>query len=69
MRFLLSKSTGEEGMCMAGLGEHRWYYVIFLLQEKTKRVFIDISFSKDLKKVLRKHWQGNNPETRDFFSL
>lgn len=69
MRFLLSKSTGEEGMCMAGLGEHRWYYVIFLLQEKTKRVFIDISFSKDLKKVLRKHWQGNNPETREFFSM
>ena len=69
MRFLLSKSTGEEGVCMTGWGEHRWYYVIFLLQEKTKRVFIDISFSKDLKKVLRKHWQGNNPETREFFSM
>ena len=69
MRFLLSKSTGGEGVCMAGWGEHRWYYVIFLLQEKTKRIFIDISFATDLKKVLRKHWRGKNPETREFFSM
>ena len=50
-------------------GERRLYHVIFLLQEKTKRIFIDISFATDLKKVLRKHWQGKNPETREFFSM
>lgn len=54
---------------MTGWGERRWYYIIFLLQEKTKRIFVDVSFSKDLKKVLRKHWQGHNPETAEIFSM
>ena len=49
---------------MTGWGEHRWYYVIFLLQEKTKRVFIDISFSKDLK-TLRFYYRANRSGMKD----
>ena len=39
------------------------------MQEKSKHVFVDISFAEDLKKVLRKHWQGKQSDTVEYFSM
>lgn len=54
---------------MIDTGERRQYRIIFLMQEKNKHVFVDISFAEDLQKVLHKHWQGKQTDTARYFSM
>ena len=54
---------------MIDAGKRRRYRIIFLMQEKSKHVFVDISFAEDLKKVLRKHWQGKQSDTVEYLSM
>lgn len=44
------------------------YSVLFLLLKEQKKVYMDISFAQDLGAVLRKHWCGEIPYTRECFS-
>lgn len=46
----------------------RVYSVLFLLLKEQRKVYMDISFARDLRAVLRKHWCGEVPCTRECFS-
>ena len=46
----------------------REYSVLFLLQEKTKRVYMEVSYAKEMNAILRKHWRGENQHSREYFS-
>lgn len=49
-------------------GELRWYNLLCLRNEMLKIVYLTISFSSDPAAVLRKHWRGDVPETKEIFS-
>ena len=46
----------------------REYSVLFLLRKEERKVYMEISFARDLGAVLRKHWCGEVPRTREYFS-
>lgn len=48
--------------------ESRWYSILFLLQEESKRVYMEISYAKEKVAILRKHWRGANQYTQEHFS-
>ena len=48
--------------------KNRHYSVLFLLLKEQQRVYMDISFARDFGAVLRKHWDGRVPCTRELFS-
>lgn len=47
---------------------YRDYQILFMIQEEEKRVYMEISFAKDVSAVLRKHWNGENRSTEAYFS-
>lgn len=49
-------------------GKLRQYNLFCLRNEALKRVYLTISFSSEPEAVLRKHWRGDVPETKEFFS-
>lgn len=48
--------------------EWRQYSILFLLQEESKRVYMEISYAKEKAAILRKHWQGRCRQTQEYFS-
>lgn len=48
--------------------EWRQYSILFLLHEEAKRVYMEISYAKEKNAILRKHWRGENPYTKEYFS-
>lgn len=43
-------------------------FVYFLVQREEKKVYIDLTSSKEPSTVLRKHWRGEDKDTREIFS-
>lgn len=43
-------------------------FVLFLVQREDKKVYIDVTSSKEPSAVLRKHWRGDDKDTREIFS-
>ncbi len=48
--------------------EDRDYSILFLLLKEQQKVYMDISFARDFGAVLRKHWHGQVPCTKELFS-
>lgn len=43
-------------------------YILFLIDENDKKVHIEVSANKEPEAVLRKHWRGDDPDTKAIFS-
>lgn len=43
-------------------------FIYFLVQREEKKVYIDLTSSKEPSAVLRKHWRGEDKDTREIFS-
>lgn len=43
-------------------------YILFLIDEDDKKVHLEVSASKEPVAVLRKHWRGDDPDTKEVFS-
>lgn len=43
-------------------------FIIFLIQKNEKKVFIDVTSSKEPSAVLRRHWRGDDNDTKLVFS-
>lgn len=43
-------------------------YILFLIDEDGKKVHIEVSANKEPEAVLRKHWRGDDPDTKEVFS-
>lgn len=46
----------------------RRYSVLFLVLKEQQKVHMQISFAQDHSSILRKHWCGEIPETKEYFS-
>lgn len=43
-------------------------FILFLIQREEKKVYIDVTSSKEPSAVLRKHWRGDDKDTQKIFS-
>lgn len=47
---------------------NRKFNILFLIKQEKRKAYMEISFARDPSAVLRKHWRGENPLTRELFS-